>query len=827
MADNQPDLSNVYQALRNADAAGDTAAAQKLANYIRSVQGDSAASAPSGGSEPAAPKPTAGQRARAALDDATSMKRIDAALNKDKVPQPAPTFKSAIQEIGANTAVGGVLGAVSPEILSAAGAAVSRIPEIGPLLGPALLEMGTAARAARLSAAATGALSGATSEAAGQAAQALGASKGTADAARLVAGAATPEIGLVASKAKGLYNLVGGLLGKDMSSAAVGKAKTALAGLTESGAPQHALHQALQAGADADIKSAQQEAERVMADARSRAADIGADDARAAQRALDDGTARAQSIVNDARKRATQLDKLSQGRMSTASKVLSQAEPALRQVGQPRELSDIGKELQSTVAQQHQAALQARSDAYNQLRSQRDNIVQGREAAGQSIDSTPSMIGLKREVDAALRPNKQGFETVVDPGVRKAYTDIQTALTRKAVPTGTLDKNGQPEMQQFKTSFEALDQVRRRLGDAVAGRDVEGYGAIGKDLAGKLYGKISKAQQEFVGEIDTPNGKENLQKLMQSTYHDASIGMRGFSTGAAGKATAIDRIDPERFAADPQTIPQQFFKSQQSVQDLRELTNPGLVDRAARSYSANQLRGMSSKQVNGWVQKNSDWIREVPGLSKDLQGYANRLSKIESTAGKVEKSAEKLQKAGGAELEGARRAAGVEREESIRRAGKIGEGSVATQARVLEQGEKAGREAAAQAAAPAEKLRSMLAGGERPEAVRDLLLNGKPEQTRLAARIASQTPQGQRQLEDSVRQITAQMNEKTLQKTWNERLKPMLQDGKMIPPERLKALDQDISRLLRAYQGKPPVGLVQKHITAVLAALPGAVSPRD
>jgi len=770
------------------------------------------------------PSQSAADRGKAALSALNPVKKMDENLDATGKPTMAPSLKSALADIGTNTAIGGVLGAVSPEILSAAGAAVSRIPEVGPLLGPALMEMGTAARGARLSAAATGAISGGVSEAAGQAAQAAGASKGTADAIRFGAGFLTPEAGLLAGKAHSLYKAVAGMLGAETSSKAVTQAASALRGMADAGVPQHALHQAVQAGADADIKAAEQEGQRIMSDGRQRAADIGANDARAAQRALSEAESRSNALIADARRRATELNKMSQGRLSTAGNVLGQAEPALRQVGQPRELSDIGKELQSSVAGQHQAALQARNDAYNQLREQRDSLVKSREAAGQSIDSAPSMVALKKEVDAALRPNKQGFETVVDPGVRKAYTDIQTALNRKEIDTGILDAKGQPVIKQFKTSFEALDQVRRRLGDAVAGRDVEGYGAIGKDLAGKLYGKISKAQQEFVGDIDTPTGKENLQKLMQETYHEGSVGARGFSTGAAGKATAVDRIDPERFAADPQTIPKQFFTSQQSVKDLRELTNPGLVDRTARSYSANQLRGMSSKQVRGWMQKNSDWIREVPGLQKDLAGYTARLQKIENTAGKVEQSAARKGKLAEATMEGAQRAAGAEKEAGIKRAGEIGVGSMKAQERVLQGAEKEAATAAKEAARPAAELQRILQGGERPEAVRDLLLNGKPEQTRLAARIASQTPQGQRQLEDSVRQITAGMSEKTLQKTWTERLKPMLEDGKMLPPDRMKALDKDVRRLMAAQQGKPAISLIQRHIIAALGTAPGVLN---
>jgi len=230
---------------------------------------------------------------------------------------------------------------------------------------------------------------------------------------------------------------------------------------------------------------------------------------------------------------------------------------------------------------------------------------------------------------------------------------------------------------------------------------------------------------------------------------------------------------------------------------------------------------MSAKLVGEFAKKNSDWLREVPGLSKSVADYATRLGKIEATAAKAGASGETLAKRGAAILPEAEGAAAKERAETISRAGKIGEGSVDTQSRVLQEGEKAAEQATKAAASPATNLKATLNGGERPEAVRDLLLNGKPEQTRLAARISSQTPEGRKALEGSVRQITAGMSESTLQRAWTDRLKPMLTDGKMLNPDRMKALAKDVEGLLKAYSGKPPVTMVQRLVNGAIASAGG------
>jgi hypothetical protein len=771
----------------------------------------------SGTAKPDAAAPTtAGERAKAAIANLKPPQVAD-----DGKPIPSPTLKSALGAIGTSTALGGALGAVSPELLTAAGVAVSLVPDVGPAIGSALMEAGAAARTARLASAAGGMLSGAVSETAGQGLEAAGANKAVADTGRLLGGLATPGVGMLASKAQGLYGAFANLLGKQSTPAAVSAATKALAGTAEAGAPANALHQMLQHGADADIQAAQSAGDKVMADARQRAAEVGAQDTKAAQKVMDDGKQRADQIVADARKRAADLNKASGNRMATAGKVLAQAEPALRVVGQPREMSDIGEELQGAVNQSHQAGLNQRAADYQNLKTQRDAVVQAKEQAGETLDKTPAMKDLKGYIDSktlgsvGARRAAGGLAPVTDQGTLRVYQNVREAITNRRIQTG-VGADGNPTYQTFKTSFEALDQVRRKLGEVVANRDVEGYSAIGKSVATQLYDRIGKVQREFVG-TDPATGA-NLQQQMQEKYHDASIGLRKFSSGAGGKATALDRVDPERFNLDAKKVPGEFFYSRQSVRDLNELTgNPGMVEKAGRDYVAKSLAGSSAKQVRDYAEKNSDWLREVPGLQKSVNDYAQRLTKIESTAQKVQTSAGNLSKRATAIPSEAEAAATRERSETISRAGQVAEGSLKAQGRVLEGGGKQAEGAVKAAQAPAQGLKNILMGGERPEAVRDLLLNGKPEQTRLAARIASQTPEGQKQLEGSVRQITAQMTAGTLQKQWTERLKPMLQDGNMIAPDRLKALDSDIKGLLKAYAGKPPVTLAQRFILAVIS----------
>lgn len=761
---------------------------------------------PDAGSQPLPPRSTSDR-----IKDAIAGFQNENPLNKvggQDVPVPSPTLASAGKAIAGSAAFGGVAGALSPEIVTGLGMAASALPVVGRVVGPTLAETGAALRAARGAAALSGAVSGAAGEGAGQVAEMAGASKGDADAARVVGGMLTPSagslIGFVSHGGKLAWNMVQKTLGGEVATGqAVLKARENMARMAEAGQPETAMHAMLQKGIEADRQAADKAADAVLADAHARAGSIAASDAATATRLVDDARTRADQIRAEAANRAAILDKASAGKAAMATQVLAKAAPELAKVGQVQELSDIGNTLRQAVTVRQGEQLAARNEAYQALRAERDAIVTQREAAGQSIDSSPTMRSLKKELAQKLGTQK-GFVQTVDPGVRRGYEQVYQALTRDG---------GQ------KTSFEAVDQVRRRLGEVAGGQQVEGYDAIGKQAAQRMYAQLTKAQQEFVG---TNRAGRNLQKEMQSGYAEATTDLQKFGANAGKKVTAMDRVDPERFAADPKTLPQAFFNSQQGVKDLRELTdNPALVHRLASDYAARSLQGMSAKQAAKWAADNSDWLREVPGLVPRVRAYSEKLQQIERVGGKLAKrSGERAAQATLTRNEGVV-AAEKEQAAGIAEAGRVAEGTVKAQERVLKEGQQQASATRDAAFAPSAKLEGILKSGEAPESVRSLLLKGNPEQTRLAARHLATQPGGQVVLEQSVRQSLRNMSEKNLQETWSLRIRPMLQEGKMIPPERLQVLEQDVNRLLTAYRGKDKLSLVQRHIAAAMGTAAG------
>lgn len=791
------DLSQAYSALKNADAAGDHEAATKIATYIK--QQESAASA---SSVPDSPE--------------------------------AKTLAGSAKDVAVSTGVGGVIGAAAPEILEVAGRGIaavgdSGIPATRPLkaLGMGMQAAGVGMRSMRLAEAGAGALSGLVSETSGQIAELAGASKGGATATRLATGMLSPGAsaiaGYVSKTAKTAWNVVNRIAGNEVSNVpkAVEAAKERLSSAAVAGQPQLALHEVLANGVAHDLQAADTAAKQTIAEAHKRAASIAETDSVAAQRVIDEARVRGDALKSEAAKRARVLNDATDNRLQTAAKVHASASKELESVvAKPREVSDIGNELRSKVTAEQQQAIMQRSAEYQAKQTERDAAVAIKEQNGLTVDSVPAMKDLKKEIETKLLLTKQGREAaggkaqVTEQGVAQGYQRVYDAISNRRVQTG-VDENGNAQYQTFKTTFEALDHVRRKLGDAGFGKDVEGYAGIGANVAKDLYSKISKIQEEFAGPA---------QKELQEGYSEASKGMAKFGSSGGKKLTAVDRLDPEVFMKDPAAVPGSFFKTQQGVKDLVELTgDKTLVANAAQSFTARQLDGKSAAQVAKWGKDNSDWIREVPGLQQKVTEYAQKVQRIEATGGRVEASAAKM----GKEAETVKPKAAVEADRMMEDARK--EASARVGSRVDER-QTIVKEATASATearkAVEAKAQAVIKSGFPAEATKKLLASGTPEELATASRYLAGAPGGKAALEGSVRGVLRDMGEKEIATTYRDRIVPMLREGKVLKPEALAKLDQDVAAVLKAYKGPEQRSAVRKIVMAALTATGGSIGAR-
>jgi hypothetical protein len=594
------------------------------------------------------------------------------------------------------------------------------------------------------------------------------------------------------------------------SATAVKAAKDVLSGMEKQGQPQTAVHAMLQQTVEANRQASEQVADGIVKKGYADAAKLSQTDADAASRHMDAVHARAAQIRSDASKLADTMDKASGGKLATASRVLAMAKPELDKIGPQQELSDIGNSLRQGAETQEGTLLAARKEAYQATQAERDATVQSKESAGQSVDQLPGMAALKKDLQQKLGTTK-GFEQTIDPGVRGVYQRVLSILDRPSTPTGLLDSQGNAVTSPVKTSFEALDQVRRKLGDVVSNRDVEGYSAIGHAAAKKMYGQIAKIQEDFAGPA---------QKTLQQGYADSTKGLEEFGSKTGKGLTSMDKLGIEH-TTDPKDLPGKIFSSQDRVRAARSLLkNDSLLDGQAQSYVARSLQGKSPQQVQDWIKSNGDWIREIPGLQGRASAYADKLGQIQRTADKLTVRGKAAGKAAVDIREQGLSGAEAERQAGTAFAQKAAEGSQAAQQRVVEGAAKQAEAAKAERFAPAKGLQSILQGGEGPESVRNLLLNGKPEQTRLAAAHLATQPGGRDMLDKSIRQILSGMTEGTLKSSWHDRVMPMLKSGKMLDPEAMKTLEKDVNRVMAAYAGKDRTAMVRRYVGAAMGMVP-------
>jgi hypothetical protein len=450
-----------------------------------------------------------------------------------------------------------------------------------------------------------------------------------------------------------------------------------------------------------------------------------------------------------------------------------EAQAARAQIGQEREASDVGNTLRQKIMSLFGKMTEARSAQYEAQKAIRDAAVAEKETAGKFVKELPEYQSLLTELKAKLLIGKEAREQatakVTEPGVKSAYRNIYDAVSDQKVQIG-IDTNGNPAYKTYPTAFEALDDVRRRLGDVAFGKEVEGYSAIGADIARTYYKKISDIQSKFAGQAHDD---------LQGGYEAASRLLDKYKSQAGKKATAADRFDPSRYKTDAASLPNDYFNSKQSVADLLELTggDRALVTQAASDFSARQLRDKSAKGVKDWMNKNGDWLESLPEVKSKVSSYLSTLERAERVSGKTGTAAKILES----------------REPTVLRAG--------------EKALAAGEKEAGVITAEAQKRVETILGDKNPAArVREIFLSGKPSVWKEVGPILASAKGGKEAVAEAVRQIMADRATSGLVssvRTFREDVAPSLREAKLMTPEQLGSLEAQLQAIANSAVGEP------------------------
>jgi F0F1-type ATP synthase membrane subunit b/b' len=736
-----------------------------------------------------------------------------------KEPVTDQVKKSSLYEKGmdvlGSSAKGAIVGAALPEIFTGAGMVAPMIPG-GQVVSPFLLAGGQLLRGQRLGSAITGAVSGGGATALGQAvpggekvvADIPGAQITRKDVAETVGGflgpgAFTTAAGIVkgAPVIKDLWRAAAKFAGgeSDLVEAATRElanfrnkipvnqllnAERFRVSKTDTDAYRQVFDvlktadQKTQNAITADLSTAQEKANAILADGKRRAEAVLGTSKDKAQQIINDADVKAKAVIDQSVADAQKKLGIAQRAKAAGEKATAAPQQTLTAIGNPNvPLSTAGGNLQQRVSQvvsEEQAAL---NEAYNTAKTGVTTLVQGKEKQGIGVSTTKAFGELQSFLNRKLGLGKEGealkFAEVSEPTLKNSYKTISNAINEQKIFEG-INEAGQPIYRQLPSSFEALDHVRRRLGEVFSGKEVEGFKGLQKQQAMDLYKKIREIQVEYAGGKGGPF--DNLLK----TYSEGKDVLDALRIPAGKKIIKKDLINPEYFTYDPSGLPGEFFKTRKKVEDLVKLTgDAAFVEKQASDYVARTLKDSNAKAAEKYLYDNKEWLDLFPVLKGRVEGHVNALRRAESVGPKTAELAKGLK----TEIKGLPGAAEKEA------------GRIKTEAEKAAEAEiKAGKKSAAETVKLAEKEAKELTGGAKLKSLgltgdpvkemENLITRGETVKLQQVAPIINSDPAIRKSFEDALDITLSRSDPKAIGDAWERTIKPALENTGLISPEK-------------------------------------------
>ena len=330
------------------------------------------------------------------------------------------------------------------------------------------------------------------------------------------------------------------------------------------------------------------------------------------------------------------------GRMPTeADTLVAKSKARVHDIGNAdTELTDIGTRQRKAISDRFSEENLARNQESRDLKAERDSIVKERENKGEYISNLPTYKNIVDRIDKVLLeknvPASVGVAPETEQSTLNAFKEIKSALEPRRIPITDAaeaqalkaqgvqieEKDGK-FVRVFQPSFNAVDTVRRKLGDAAFGQGEEGFKAIGQARAKKLYEYLSDLQSRYAGQA---------QDELQGGYEAASGLLERFKGGAGAKVLKTERLSPDMYTKDPKDVPASFFKSRDGVAQLSAISkDPALVEQTAGDYVARNLKGKSADEAERWLRSNSDFLSapELKNVTQKAVDYVDQLRGVE------------------------------------------------------------------------------------------------------------------------------------------------------------------------------------------------------
>lgn len=551
---------------------------------------------------------------------------------------------------------------------------------------------------------------------------------------------------------RGLYEMGKGLIDVKEQTGAAKRVSDALAGLTGGAAPSR-------------------EAEVTVGQSMGRGA-------REAQMASQTRVAETQAQIEQRATKEMQQEKERVARLSgraTGAELMQQQSNA-QKAAQASNLtvtapSELGGEIQGRLVGRQGAIDTEMKQAYEAQLTDFLDFARAEQRAGRFWQDSEAGKGAITKLQSLTKPTEEmgpvkRMTSEEESAVNKVLDEIQG--TRKVTVS---DPYPETKIVKEPVDVMVIDNVIRKLGEAAKGRPAEGYEAIGKNLALEMRGILRNAMGNY----------SESYGAAKKSYSDALKLLETYQEGPVAKVAETSAKVRDRLTNDPQGVADSLFRSPSAVSDLTEaLGDKKTVVDLGRQYINNKLASFEGKvkDTENWL-KNSKTQETIDALGLKGYGddYLNNLKKFDVESRQFGKRAKALE------------------------------------AQVTPEKIKAGRKAVvSEEQAALNKVRTQASDYEKR--VADAANLGKFEEARLETLLNSGTPSsvrrvgqmlddaGRQAMPDAIRQYLSRSQGSKLPDNWNK-LKPMLEYGKLMNPSQIAKLDADVSRAI-SEMGKTP-----------------------
>jgi len=243
--------------------------------------------------------------------------------------------------------------------------------------------------------------------------------------------------------------------------------------------------------------------------------------------------------------------------------------------------------------------------------------------------------------DSAKALEAQGIFVDTQPIVAKLESLLEKGGTSDYLRS---IKQLQQDIQKTK-SFEGLEIIRRRLGDAAYGAPEEGYKAIGQQFSGDMYKALS---EQMKGNPEKPWNLKDFSKYLDD-YKRLSKTIEAYGTKVGKGLTETQDTAGKYYAKTAEQITKDIFSSPEKYRMFVDAVggNKEIAEAAARRYFAGLAEtAKTPEKIKELIQANRAILNEFDFVRKEIESrYLAPLVKAETRAGAAAKRIEETEKA--------------------------------------------------------------------------------------------------------------------------------------------------------------------------------------